>query len=98
MVDGQCLIVFDDVKSWDKAEASCIENGGHLATIASQEQNDWIAQHITASSWHGATDQKSEGYWTLAVGAYLASPPFTNWDDGHPYVSRGQGYRPLKIL
>ena len=82
MVDGQCLKVFDDVKTWGSAEASCIENGGHLATIGSQAQNDWISEHITGMAWHGATDESSEGTWTDSVGQ--SGLPFSNWNDGEP--------------
>ena len=67
-IDGQCLKVFTEGKSWADAEITCIDNGGHLATIGTQTQNDWIAAQATTYIWHGATDQFSAGTWTDALG------------------------------
>ena len=75
--------VFEETKNWGDAETTCIANGGYLATIKSDTQNDWIISQTSTSIadwptvWHGATDQFSEGTWTDAVGQSALS--FTSW-------------------
>ena len=76
--------VFEETKNWGDAETTCISNGGHLATIESKTQNDWIISQTSTSIadwptvWHGATDQFSEGTWTDAVGQNALS--FLSWE------------------
>ena len=66
----------------------CIDNGGHLATIGTQVQNDWIAKQATTTVWHGATDQFSEGKWTESTGQ--SELPFSNWHRGKPNGGTGK--------
>ena len=80
--------VFAEGKSWADAEVTCIDHGGHLATIGSQAQNDWIATKTTTTTWHGATDQFSEGTWTGPDGQ--SELPFSNWHPGEPNGGTGE--------
>jgi len=82
------LKLFEESKSWADAETTCINYGGHLATIESQAQNDWIAAQASYYTWHGATDQFSEGTWTDAVGQNAI--PFYNWNSGEPNGGTGE--------
>jgi len=85
MVDGQCMQHFAQAKNWADAEATCVANGGHLATIETASQNSWVhanAAQSNAHVWHGATDQFSEGAWTDATGQNAL--PFTDWAGGEP--------------
>jgi len=91
MVDGQCMQHFAQDKIWTDAETTCVANGGHLATIESQAQNNWVVaisaqtrQHV----WIGATDQFSEGTWTNAVGQTALT--FTSWRSGEPNGGSGE--------
>ena len=56
-----------DINSWDEAEAYCETLGGHLATITSQEENDYVYSVVKESgytnAYFGLTDQESEGTW-----------------------------------
>ena len=64
---------------------------GYLATITSEEENDFIAQKINAANiWIGASDNATEGNWTWADGpeaglnfwqgtARGSSPSGTSW-------------------
>jgi len=82
---------FAQSKNWADAETACIANGGHLATIESQEQHDW-AHAISAQTrqhvWIGATDQFSEGAWTDATGQ--SAIPYSNWQGGEPNGGTGE--------
>ena len=78
--------ILEERKTWAEAETTCIDNGGHLATIGTQAQNDWIAEQtmpmLGKLGWHGATDQFSEGTWTDPLGQNELT--FTNWFPGNP--------------
>jgi hypothetical protein len=82
--------------SWVNARSSAQTrtlNGatGYLATITSEEENDFIAQKINAANiWIGASDNATEGNWTWADGpeaglnfwqgtARGSSPSGTSW-------------------
>jgi hypothetical protein len=66
------------------AQAFCERLGGHLATIASTGENDFVfslAKAAEACAWIGATDGESEGDWHWVTGEKLA---FTAWLPGRP--------------
>ena len=41
---------------------------GYLATITSQEENDFVAARLANAGWMGASDSVSEGVWRWVVG------------------------------
>ena len=79
---------FAELKNWADAEKTCVDKGGHLATIGTQVQNDWITKQATTTVWHGATDQFSEGTWTDSTGQ--SELPFSNWHRGGPNGGTGK--------
>lgn len=78
--------------TWDKANIEAINLGGHLATITSQEENDFIFSLLPSSNvpyWLGATDSKNEGTWEWVNGEGIfwengTSLMYTNWAEGEP--------------
>ena len=60
--------------SWNDAEKGAkakvlYEQPGHLATIRSEEENDFIANKTSAKNiWIGATDREDEGKWKWSGG------------------------------
>ena len=72
-------------RPWEEAEARAVSHGGHLVTIRSQEEQDWIEQ--TFSPYLG--DRTSQG---IHIGLHqdLLSPDFTEpggswvWSSGAP--------------
>ena len=61
--EGHCYILIFDFLPWEDAENDCILKGGHLASIHSKAEGDFIiklAGSSTASIWLGATDIVSE--------------------------------------
>ena len=53
-------------------------NGGHLATISSQEENDFLGED---GGWIGFTDEANEGEWIWVTGEDVT---FTQWAGGEP--------------
>jgi hypothetical protein len=73
--------------SWTDAEATAQLLGGHLASIQSQAENDFIQENfgffdgVDRRLWIGFTDEGSEGDWFWSDGSEV---DYTNWNDGEP--------------
>jgi Lectin C-type domain len=85
--------------SWTEAEADAVQLGGHLATINSAFENDWLFQNGILG-WIGFTDAPQEGVWRWTSGQ---SVTYTNWDnpsnpsnnwgaEHYAYIDGGAGY------
>ena len=67
---------------WAQAEQFAVGLGGHLATVRSAAENDWLIQTFASSVaddtriWIGLTDASAEGSWTWTSGEPLT---FTAW-------------------
>lgn len=77
---------FDTKKAWTNARLSCESQGGYLATITSQSENDWIVKELittakASSIWIGGTDAAAEGNWKWRNGEEWG---YTNWHTGEP--------------
>ena len=68
--------------SWDTAENFCQNEGGHLASITSKEDQEYMLDQVGRSPvWIGAIDEKREGSWEWTD----CSPfNFTGWAPGEP--------------
>ncbi len=86
--NGHSYQRFDTGMSWTSAKTACANLGGHLATITSQAENDWIWTNLGASGsiWLGGTDSAVEGTWTWITGEPWN---YSNWGSGQPDNSRG---------
>ncbi|MCR5781174.1 MAG: leucine-rich repeat protein [Clostridia bacterium] len=67
--------------TWSDAQAYCESQGGHLATVTSQEEMDAIKPLITNNTWLGATEEEQDGTWKWVTGEEFA---YTDWNDGQP--------------
>uniref|UniRef100_A0A8D8YIB8 Brevican core protein n=1 Tax=Cacopsylla melanoneura TaxID=428564 RepID=A0A8D8YIB8_9HEMI len=74
--------------NWYRATQYCRYHGMHLASIASQEENDRLEKHIRDFGlghehfWMSGTDQAEEGtFFWMATGRPIT---FTNWNAGEP--------------
>ncbi len=85
---GHRYLFVESLGSWDEAKTKAEAMGGHLATIASLEENSWIASKFIepltagAGAWLGATNSagpKKDWRW-------LTGEPFdfTQWSSGEP--------------
>lgn len=71
---------------WASAEAEAQRLGGHLVTVRSQAEHDWIVQQFgTGRFWIGLNDMANEGVYEWASGA---SDTFRAWADGEPNGNR----------
>ena len=65
--DRKCyLLVINKKKIWSEAEKFCKIKEGHLASVPSQEVQNFILEEAGKKKtevWIGATDQESEGIW-----------------------------------
>ena len=53
-----------DMKTWPDAEAHCQREGGHLASVLTEEEKKYaMAASGGLSVWLGGTDQEKEGRW-----------------------------------
>lgn len=79
------FFTLDSVKTWEDARNYCESLGGHLATITSSEENDFLYQLMVnagyTSAYFGLTDSYDEGKWLWMDGT---EPTFTNWHSGEP--------------
>lgn len=101
-----------DFATWTEASANAAAAGlegvpeitGHLATITSQEENDFIFALLTSTSWLGGSDDAVEGEWRWVEGpeageqfwqGLAAGTPvngaYTNWGAGEPNQFFGPG-------
>ena len=66
---------------WTEAEIHCQGEGGHLASVHSAEENNFLSGLDPNELWLGGTDSTSEGTWTWSDGTILS---FTGWKSGQP--------------
>jgi lysophospholipase L1-like esterase len=83
--------VFSNVAaSWEAAELYCESLGGHLATISSKKENDYIYQLMRdagyKSAYFGMTNKDADGTWTWVNNETWS---YTNWHSGEPNQQNG---------
>ena len=82
-----CYNFVDSTVSWAEAEAQCKDQSwqgvkGHLASIQSKEENDFVARLANFQRfWIGGTDIQSEGSWTWSDGSVMN---YLNWSPNNP--------------
>lgn len=71
--------------TYDEAVQYCNSKGGYLATLTSQEENDFVYSYISQqgceSAYFGLSDSENEGHWEWCTGEPLN---YTNWHSGEP--------------
>lgn len=91
--DGSVYQVFDEGMSWYEAKAYCENLGGHLATITSQTEQDFIEGMIANQDknnyWLGGTNASQSGQWEWITGEPFE---YTNWDSGQPDNANSDHY------
>lgn len=66
---------------WYSARSSCVAAGGHLLTINSPEENDFIYSNLADDLWTGLNDISVEGHFVWESGEPVV---FTDWAPGRP--------------
>ncbi len=92
--NGYDYQLFTISRIWDEAKADCEAQGGHLVTITSSEENDFVSSLAGSNNiWIGFTDELNEGNWQWVTGE---SVTYTNWRSGEPNdVGAGEDYAAL---
>ena len=77
--------IFKERKTWHQAEKSCASYGGHLTSIHSREEEQFIINHVVKQTsrnlWIGGSDEANEGAWKWTDGSPV---DFFNWDRDEP--------------
>lgn len=91
--NGNTYMLFDRPMSWAEASEKCEEAGGHLATLTSAKENDFVqALCLNGKSsqyYLGATDTYDNGIWRWSNGENFV---YNNWAIGEPTGADGGLY------
>ena len=83
--NGSIYKVLESQLSWQDAKKLCEDAGGHLATITSAQENEFIHNLINNGEkeqyFIGATDTIADGMWSWVSGENFV---YKNWSDGKP--------------
>jgi len=84
--EGSYYQVFDVSMTWYEAKAFAENLGGHLATITSQPEQDFIEELLVGHEryfyWLGGTNRTQSGQWEWITGEPFDE--YTNWDIWQP--------------
>lgn len=83
--NGHLYYCFEKGLSWKEAEEACKAMGGHLATITSEDESNFLSKLVQSGEkyayWLGGTDEKEEGVWEWVTGEAWV---YENWISGQP--------------
>ena len=82
--NGHYYSAFDSKVLWNNAVELCSEMGGHLATVANANEQEFVRTLVNGfgdTSWLGGSDYEEEGTWIWITGEEWN---YTNWDPGEP--------------
>jgi hypothetical protein len=74
--------------TWTTARQNCIDMGGHLVTVTSSGENNFI-YNLWPSGWIGLTDEVTEGTWKWVTGETYS---YQSWNSGEPNNSGNEDY------
>ncbi|XP_077998784.1 lectin BRA-3-like [Glandiceps talaboti] len=86
---GNCYSFIDAENDWIKAESACKSFGGHLASIHSRQENEFVVGLLPSSQkvWIGLNDKDWEGEFAWSDGSDVE---YTNWANNAPDDKRGE--------
>ncbi|MCI5595350.1 MAG: VWA domain-containing protein [Lachnospiraceae bacterium] len=85
--NGHYYYLYDSgtASSYEEALQYCQDKGGYLATLTSQEENDFVYAYLgyknCANVYFGLSDAANEGTWEWCTGEEVF---YTNWNSGEP--------------
>jgi hypothetical protein len=81
-VPGKKFITYSYPLSWSNARIRCRADGGDIATVLSQEEQNTIVNRLPGRAmWIGLNDISAEGTFVWADGS---DSKYTNWHGGQP--------------
>ena len=82
-----------EASSWTAGEASAVAMGGHLATVRSEDENNWLFNDLMKfdgyqfrRGWIGINDQEFLNSYVWTSGEPVS---YTNWGGGEPNHANG---------
>ena len=89
-ITGKVVGLTYGTSGWNAAEAQAVAYGGHLVTVRSQSEQDWLVQQFSSvwsvpyinqphGPWFGLSDAAQHGNWTYTSGEPVA---YTYWAGG----------------
>ena len=86
---GNYYKFFEKAKNWRDAKTHCQAEGGHLASVHSNEENEFVAKLSPLSKWLwlGGNDLSNESIWLWSD---KSSFSFSSWSPGNPDNSNNQ--------
>ncbi|XP_053330411.1 brevican core protein [Spea bombifrons] len=78
---GFCYKHFHTRRSWEEAETHCRESGGHLVSIMTPEEQDFVNDKYREYQWTGLNDRTIEGDFQWSDGNPLL---YENWNHQQP--------------
>lgn len=88
-----CYTVIEGAFGFYDAQAACRDWGGHLATLSSDEENDFVFAISGGSGWIGHMDTQFEGTWLATTGEVAVideDTVYQAWGDGEPNDAGGE--------
>ena len=83
--NGHFYKAFDESMTWTEAKAYCENLGGHLVTILSKDENDFVSTLIENKAknlyWLGAYEKNGENDWQWVTEEKWT---YSNWGAGEP--------------
>ena len=87
--NGHFYGIVQQTLTWQDAEALAVSYGGHLASVSSLAENNFIYSHDGRDVWIGLNDAASEGNFVWSSGEPVT---YTNWRSGEPNGSTLENY------
>ncbi|XP_061438947.1 C-type lectin domain family 4 member F-like [Rhineura floridana] len=75
-------------KTWYDAENFCMSRDSHLASILSDEEQNYITSQLSHPAWIGLSDENEEGNWEWTDGSRFITQ---YWSHGKPSDSKHYG-------
>ena len=96
--NGHRYALFTDKKKWHNAKSFCESIGGHLLTLNSSEEADFITSEILTprniAIAIGLTDENVEGKWEWVTNEEF---DYSNWKKGEPNNQSSENYALMDI-
>lgn len=92
--NGHFYLYCTEKAKWDTAKSKCLTRGGHLVSITSKEENDFVGSLVKGKSavWIGFYKPVDAWKWTN-----LERADYLNWSSGEPNINKRSPYMGVGI-
>ncbi|XP_066531596.1 asialoglycoprotein receptor 2-like [Hoplias malabaricus] len=81
---GKCYYFSTDKLNWMMSRDYCTGKGGHLVTITSKEEHNFLASQAEENHWIGLNDLEKEGQWMWVNNQSLNETGVKFWRQREP--------------